>query len=155
MAEYITYHENVNYDMESYERLAAAIIRMAYEDYVDALKRVQAFGSQSTSRNRIRHLERILAGDIAERNCKSLKWGYAHLYLATDADIENIRTASEQRLASLTRWFYSDSFLILSKNVAPKVLIDKAVSVVDEWMSGRKKTTRPKRYYHKREEELT
>lgn len=150
MADYITYHENVNYDMESYERLAAAIIRQAYEDYIDALKRVQTFRSQVSSRNRVRMLERLIAEDIAFRKKKTLKWGYEHLGLVGEEEILVMTTDAERRLESLTRWFHSDSFLVLSRNVPPQVLINRACEVVDNWLNDKTHRTQPKKFYHKR-----
>lgn len=137
MAEYALYHEKP-YDMGGYLLLANATIKMAYEDYVEALKRAWSLSSPSKNSATVKMVERVMAQYIAHKQRIPLKEAYRKLYEFDGEDYTAHLNESQYQVIVLERWFQSDHFQLFSRGVDGQMFIDRAQAEVKKWMSDRK-----------------
>lgn len=149
MAEFAK-HTDPFVEMSGYERLAAAVIRKAYEDYVEALKRDMTFGHPGKNRTTVKKLERLMAEEVQHRTSLPYAEARKRLNQLGEDYIPYAKKNAEIQVDTLRRWFHSDQFLIYSKGIDPQCLLDRAQEEAEAWYEEKKKEQRLKRNYMKR-----
>lgn len=137
MAEYHIIQEKP-YDILAYERLAAAIIRQAYEDYIECRKRCESIRDPSASHNATRMLERIMAQEVSLRMGCGMKKAMKHLDWLEPDFIKTAHSMAVTQGETIIKFFFSDSFTYLSRGMDPCCLIERAENEIRAWKAGRK-----------------
>ena len=138
MADYAQYHEKP-YDMNGYYLLANAAIKLAYEDYVEALKRMWSLNTPDRNKSTMKKFERIMADTlIRSKKCSNLKEAYSKLYLFKKEDLPFHISVSEYNVLTIEKWFLSDHFLLFSRGIDGQIFIDRAKKDVEKWLAEKK-----------------
>lgn len=138
MAEFAEYHEKP-YDMNGYLLLANAAIKLAYEDYVEALKRMWSLNRPDRNQSTMKKFERIMADTlIRSKKCSNLKEAYSKLYLFKKEDLPFHISVSEYNVLTIEKWFLSDHFLLFSRGIDGQIFIDRAKKDVEKWLTDKK-----------------
>ena len=126
------------YDLEALERLAGAIIRTAYEDYIQLRKRTEALSNPAASINATRMIERIIAEEITYQHKISITRAMKHLNLIDSDFLPYAKSKAASQAQMIIKWFFGPSFANLSHGMDPTFLIERAEQEVKAWAEGRK-----------------
>ena len=151
MAEFTIYKDN-EVDMTGYKLLSTAICHQAYEDLVEALKRVHTLNRTTHNQSTLHKLERIIAEGVAHQSKSSLQYGYAHMDRMREGYMNYAKSTAEREVEKLLKFFSSDQFALFAPGIDPQVVFDQANRVVSKWEKDRTQAMKTKRNFAREKE---
>ena len=138
----------IRYDDRGVEELAAAVIELAYRDYVRGRMDYYAFMCRESSQNAKERFERQVNRLMSERRAEGRrvtrkggknKWAEMDDEYLRGICIDELEVRAKMgrmKARECSRFFYSPRFQIFASRIDGSSLIPRAEELLDKWLNG-------------------